>query len=333
VYAKKWTIYQWIDEDALLRHACNKGHKWAVVFSTGTEFINGDAFFDAVQSMIKKDFFIAGHVLDRSDAYYELHHQCYLINLEKYKELGWPVVGEQELGSKHIQYIPERSDDNIHDDYTPLTVNYGNYTREEYQHKCHGWNILSIAFDNKETVLVFNETVRSNKKHFYPESPKDFYKNLSWAYYRLNYCHTTFVHTSNTEIIELPVRQYKQIVTPASGVWFTDYLAPGANVIMYDYNKASLDYWQGQRPEYKFVQCDLLGESNLLDYIDTSIPDTFINLSNIFNYEGTVFFHSLAYRKYKETELVNRIKSILPSATINFSMQSDLFDVVPTWHL
>jgi hypothetical protein len=333
VYAKKWTIYQWIDEDALLRHACNKGHKWAVVFSTGTEFINGAAFFDAVQSMIKKDFFIAGHVLDRSDAYYELHHQCYIINLEKYKELGWPVVGEQELGSKHIQYIPERSDDNIHDDYTPLTVNYGNYTREEYQHKCHGWNILSIAFDNKETVLVFNETVRSNKKHFYPESPKDFYKNLSWAYYRLNYCHTTFVHTSNTEIIELPVRQYKQIVTPASGVWFTDYLAPGANVIMYDYNKASLDYWQGQRPEYKFVQCDLLGESNLLDYIDTSIPDTFINLSNIFNYEGTVFFHSLAYRKYKETELVNRIKSILPSATINFSMQSDLFDVVPTWHL
>jgi hypothetical protein len=333
VYAKKWTIYQWIDEDALLRHACNKGHKWAVVFSTGTEFINGAAFFDAVQSMIKKDFFIAGHVLDRSDAYYELHHQCYVINLEKYKDLGWPVIGEQELGSKHIQYIPERSDDNIHDDYTPLTVNYGNYTREEYQHKCHGWNILSIAFDNKETVLVFNETVRSNKKHFYPESPKDFYKNLSWAYYRLNYCHTTFVHTSNTEIIELPVRQYKQIVTPASGVWFTDYLAPGANVIMYDYNKASLDYWQGQRPEYKFVQCDLLGESNLLDYIDTSIPDTFINLSNIFNYEGTVFFHSLAYRKYKETELVNRIKSILPSATINFSMQSDLFDVVPTWHL
>jgi hypothetical protein len=71
----------------------------------------------------------------------------------------------------------------------------------------------------------------------------------------------------------------------------------------------------------------------LLDYIDTSIPDTFINLSNIFNYEGTVFFYSLVYRKYKETELVNRIKSMLPSATINFSLQSNLFDIVPTWHL
>jgi hypothetical protein len=229
--------------------------------------------------------------------------------------------------------MPKRSDDNIHDDYTPLTVSYGNYTREEYQHKCHGWNILRIAFDNKETVLIFDETIRSNKKHFYPESPKDFYKNLSWAYYRLNYCHDTFVHTSNTETIYKPVKQYKQIVTPASGVWFTDYLAPGGKVIMYDYNKSSLDYWQTQRPEYKFVQCDLLSESNLVDYIDTSIPDTFINLSNIFNYEGTVFFYSLAYRKYKETELVNRIKSMLPSVTINFSLQSDLFDIVPTWHL
>ncbi len=333
VYAKKWTIYQWIDEDALLRHACNNGHKWAVVSSTGTEFINGSEFFDAVQSMVKKDFFIAGHVLDRSEAYYELHHQCYIINLEKYKELGQPVVGEQELGSKHIQYIPERSNDNIHDDYTPLTVTHGNYTREEYQHKCHGWHILSIAFDNKETVLIFDETIRSNKKHFYPESPKDFYKNLSWAYYRLNYCHTTFVHTSNTETIDLPVRQYKQIVTPASGVWFTDYLAPGATVIMYDYNKASLDYWQTQHPEYKFVQCDLLGESNLLDYIDTSIPDTFINLSNIFNYEGTTFFYSLEYRKFKEIELVNNIQSTMPNAQIYTSMSASVTDIIPTWHL
>jgi len=102
---------------------------------------------------------------------------------------------------------------------------------------------------------------------------------------------------------------------------------------MYDYNKASLDYWQTQHPEYKFVQCDLLGESNLLDYIDTDIPDTFINLSNIFNYEGTVFFYSLAYRKYKETELVNRIKSALPSATINFNLQAEVFKTIPTWHL
>ena len=333
VYAKKWTIYQWIDEDSLLGHACDQGHKWAVVFSTGTEFIHGNAFFDAVQSMVKKDFFIAGHVLDRSEAYYELHHQCYIINLEKYKELGRPAVGNQELGSKHIQYIPERSNDNIHDDYTPLTVTHGNYAREEYQHKCHGWNILSVAFDNKETVLIFDETIRSNKKHFYPESPKDFYKNLSWAYHKLNYCRNTFVHTSTTETIDLPIKQYKQIVIPASGVWFTNYLASDTTVIMYDYNQASLDYWKTYHPEFKFVLCNLLDQDSLVDHIDTSITDTLINLSNIFNYEGTVFFYSLEYRAYKEAELKNAIKSVIPSAEVYSSLNAKLFDTIPTWHL
>ena len=86
IYNKGWTVYQWVNEDALIKHASDKGHKWAVVFSTGTEFINGAVFFDAILKLIKQDFFIAGHILDRDDAYYELHHQCYVINLEIYKQ-------------------------------------------------------------------------------------------------------------------------------------------------------------------------------------------------------------------------------------------------------
>lgn len=333
IYKKGWTVYQWIDEDALLRHACSKGHKWAVVFSTGTEFVNGSAFFDAVQSMIKNDFFIAGHILDRKEAYYELHHQCYIINLEKYKDLGYPIIGRQELYSKHIQNVPARSKDNIHDDYTPLTVCHDHSNRNEYQHKCHGWNILSAAFHANESILVFNDSIRENKRHFYPESPKDFYKNLSWAYYRLYHCREAFVHTSNTETIHLPAKKYKQIITPASGVWFSDYLAPDARVVMYDYNKLSLDYWKAKFPEYIFVHCDLLDKNNLINFIDTSISETLINLSNIFNYEGTVFFYSLEFRKYKEAELVDEIQKAAPSAEVYASLKANLFDAVPTWHL
>ena len=332
IYKKGWTVYQWLDENTLLRHACNKGHKWAVVFSTGTEFTNGTAFFDAILKLTKQDFFLAGHILDRNDAYYELHHQCYVINLEKYKDLEYPKIGQQELGATHTQYVPYRSIDNIHDDYTPTEIGRG-FTKKNYNHKCHGWNILSKAFDIDAGVRVFDENIRKNKRHFYPESPNDFYKNLSWAYHRLNFCQNTHIHTINTETVHLPVKQYKQIITPASGVWFNDYLEPGGTVIMYDYNRASLDYWKEQFPEYKYVKCDLLGEDNLLNYVDTSIKETLINLSNIFNYEGTVFFYSLDYRKHKEKLLVANINNAMPDAEIYFSMTAQLFETVPTWHL
>jgi hypothetical protein len=332
IYNKGWVIYQWTDEDALLRHASDKGHKWAVVFSTGTEFINGTAFFDAILQLIKQDFFIAGHVLDRKDAYYELHHQCYVVNLEKYKELGCPEVGQQELGAVHEQYKPMRSIENIHDDYTPIEVVCG-FTKQTYNHKCHGWNILSLALDIDAGVKVFDETVRKNKRHFYPESPKDFNKQLSWAYHRLNYCKDTFVHTSNTETVHLPIMKYDQIITPASGMWFTDYLALGAKVVMYDYNDNSLEYWRKQYPHYTFIKCDLLGDDKLVDYIDVDINNTLINLSNIFNYEGTVFFYSLEYRKFKEIELLNEIKQACPTAQVYSSLQASLFDTTPTWHI
>ena len=336
VYNKGWIVYQWIDEDALLRHAANKGHKWAVVFSTGTEFINGTAFFDALLDLIKLDFFLAGHILDRKDAYYELHHQCYVVNLEKYKQHGCPVVGQQELGTVHEQCHPIRSTQNWHDDYTPIVVAQGNSIKE-YSHKCHGWNILSTALNAGEDVQVFNVNIRDNKKHFYPESPVDFYKHIGWAYHKLNYCQQTFVHTTNTETTHLPLKGYDQIVTPASGLWFCDYLNDGAHVVIYDYNQKSLDYWKENVPNiknarYSFVLCNLLANDNLAEYIEPT-ENTLVHLSNIFNYEGTTFFYSLEYRNYKEKQLLTAIEQVVPNAEVYFSLEANLFDVVPTWHI
>ena len=336
IYNKGYTVFQWIDEDALLKHAAGKGYKHAVVISTGTEFLNGHAFFNALEELVKQQFFVAGHVLDRKDAYYELHHQCYVVNLEAYNMLGQPTIGKQELGSTHVQDAPWRSVDNWHDDYTPKTVSAGDQVRM-YNHKCHGWNILKTAFEKDMPVLIFDESIRDNKKHFYPESPTDFNKQLSWAYYRLSYCQQTFVHTSNTETINLPIKTYNQVVTPASGTWFVDYVTTGSTVIFYDYNEKALDYWKARVPAiegvtYKFVLCDLLATDNLVDHLDT-VDDTLVHLSNIFNYEATVFFYSTDYRNYKEQELLKDIKEKIPTADIFFNLRAKPFDTIPSWHL
>ena len=82
-----YTVLVSTDEDSLLKAASETTAEHAIVLSTGTEFINSYDWFDYAEEYCKQDFFLAGHVLDRSSAYYELHDQCYIINLTTYKEL------------------------------------------------------------------------------------------------------------------------------------------------------------------------------------------------------------------------------------------------------
>jgi len=76
----------------------------------------------------------------------------------------------------------------------------------------------------------------------------------------------------------------------------------------------------------------LLGIDNLVDHLE-NIDSTLVHLSNIFNYEATVFFYSTDYRDYKEKELLQQLKEKIPSATIFFNLRAKPFDTIPSWHL
>ena len=353
-FSKGYDILQGQDEDLLLQIACDQQYQAAVIFSTGTEFINGDNFFDAIEKLHKEKVFIAGHILDRGDAYYELHHQCYYVNLGIYKNLGRPQIGKQQLGHRHTQDIPWRSVENWHDDYTPKTISAGDQVKD-YNHKCHGWNILTQAFDKNLPVLVFDETVRNNKKHYYPENQQEFINHIQWAYRRFNYCSTEFVHTDHTENINFQNQVFEQFFVPASGAWWQSMIntSKPVTVVIYDYNQKALDYWQIHKPKisnvtYVFLKIDLLTETYQFGHFDKSLP-TLINLSNIYAYEATSFLYSLEQRLFKENLMIENIKNYFSSATINFSLRastgfadSNLYNdisttdikrlVKPTWH-
>ena len=345
--SKGYTVYQSDNEDAALTRVVELGYRYAVVFSTGTEFINGREFFKEIERLVNTDFYVYGHILDRGEAYYELHHQCYLINLKKYQELGCPEIGQSKLGSSHQQQVPRRSVENIHDNYTPLWIESGNYDRV-YSHKLHGWNLVSKILSAGGTIRAFGEKIRNNKKHYYPEDQSEFLKHISWAYSRYQYCADEFVHTNNTEIVNTPSNDYEQIITPASGAWFTNFIKTNhpVTVVYYDYNQQSLDYWKSNAPvidtvTYRFVKVDLLGTYDIEQLIINPKKKTLINLSNIFCYEGTAIFSSLEYRFQKERKLINAIPkdwtvvSSMPS-TQGFTNQRNNVKLVeltkPTWH-
>jgi hypothetical protein len=345
LYTKGYDIFIGHDEDILLKHVTDLEYNYAVVMSPGTEYINGLDFFNELEKLIQKDFFIAGHFLDRKDAYYELHHQCYVINLKDYVDLDYPCIGSVSLGSEHHQQSPVRSLENIHDDYTPIWIKPGVMSKK-YNHKCHGWNIISKALELSKSLLVFDDSIRNNKKYYYPESKKDFEEKISWLYFRQNYCANEYIHLQNTELRNEVSDKYDQIIIPASGTLYLDLIDKGT-VIFYDYNQRSLDYWEKACPRkpgisYKFVYTDLLIDDRLLENIDFDAENTFINLSNIFCYEGTAVFYPLFYRLKRQNNFVDRI-SHLKKSKINFSMTAHCgFSVVknptlsdlkkPTWH-
>lgn len=313
------------DENSLLQNATN--YDYAVVMSPGTEFLNGFAFFEELNKLINKDFFVAGHILDRSkyDAYYELHHQCYVVNMASYNALQSPTVGYLQKDVQHTQVSPKRSKSNIHDDYTPIKLEKGvKYVK--YKHKCHGWNLLRVAFENNLRVIVFGKDIRNNKRHYYPESEKDFYKHLHFIKEKLDFCKDEFVHTDNTEWSTGITEKYQQIVIPASGTLYLDLIEEGT-VILFDYNQRALDYWEEkltkkEKIKYKFINTNLLNETNLVDYLDPNLK-TLINLSNIFCYEGTVAQYSLRHRLTAQNNLVESLEDKIKDITINFTMKAN----------
>jgi hypothetical protein len=330
VAGKFYDVYQGLDEDELLCYVADLNYEFAVVFSTGTEFINGYDFFKQVELYTVTDIALAGHILDRDDAYYELHSQCYYINLSIYNAQGRPIVGDTQLGQTHQQIKPNRSVENFHDDYTPLWISKG-AALHEYNHRCHGWNILSnyLAADLK--IIAFSDDVRKTKIHLYPEYVYDFNKNVGWVYYRQNVCATCFVHKDNTEWeftkTNLNVRQ---VITPASGLWHAPLLTNDQmKVVFYDYNLSALEYWKQHAPksnnvEYTFVHLDLLGEAvDFTKIIDLTLLDqTIFNLSNIFCYEGTACLYNTNYRIYKENQILQHIKDIAPDSYIAINMRA-----------
>lgn len=268
------------DEDSLLKQAVQTNAKYAVVISTGTEFINGYDWFDYTEELCQESFFIAGHILDRKDFYYELHDQCYIINLNLYNELGRPSVGKVEHFSPHEQVEPLRSDDNIHGDYTPLWVHYGSDIKQ-YAHRAHGWNIISLGFQNNFVFKVFNDRLRKGKIHYYPEY-ESYFDQINFLYARQGFCNGMALYLGNSErtIPLISQEPIEQLVVPASGLNWIKYLQENGynentTVEFYDYSFLTLEYirylvenWDGN----DYENFALSYYKNKFSFINAEVP-------------------------------------------------------------
>lgn len=285
-------------------------YDYAVVYNPDTEF-QGGAFFKHLHKLIQQDFYIAGHILDRKEGYYELHEQCYVINLKKHKELELPEIGEMKRDSEHFTTEPIRSEENFHDDYTPLWIKPGNELKT-YAHKWHGWNVIRTALDNKENIIVFDEDIRLSKKCYYAKHETDFIENSKQIYKKYNQSANRLFYPINTEELQTVhiAGNIKQLITPASGFNWLKYLDKhgwdtDTEVIFYDYNPNALYYME--QTIQKFSGGDyhqFLKDTNRHkspDWLPTKleIADHFAEISNLWHIKDKIKF------KFVECDLLN----------------------------
>lgn len=321
-----YDVYVSRDEHTILKQIV-KLYKKAVVISAGTEFINGCSFFDNLPD----DFFILGHILDMGDGYYGLHYQCYVINLDLYAELECPPIGDTEMLSSHIQTIPVRSKENIHDDYTPLWIKNGN-SQNVYKNKFHGWRIIQAGLEANLEIRAFDTTLRDSKHYLYRDVDTS-----DWIYKRYNYCLANHIFETSTGNIQFP-RPYNckisHLIHPAAGMLWLEKLkingyTKDTKVTFFDYNENALDLMYERTKnlsmDFEFVNLDIIAEpEKVVDLISDPYNPAgiVIHMSNIFAYEGTAALMPLKYRIQQENKLIECVQRHSPIVVLDFDQRA-----------
>jgi hypothetical protein len=239
-------VYVCYDEDQTLQQLVND-YEFSIVVSIGFMVGHNNHFYKQLETFcLTNDFLVAGHILDNGDAYYELHDQCYVVNLKKYKNLNCPSIGQLSFHSNHIQTVPLRSLDNFHDTYTPIWITPGT-TSKKYTHKCHGWNIISTGLETDNNIITFPDNLRNLKTYFYPDDQQ----LINRLYVEHTIAATSWVNpvgTSDYSVLGKKTNgNIKYLVTPCVGIDFVHFLAfhgfdENTVVRFVDYNLLSLEF-------------------------------------------------------------------------------------------
>ena len=231
--------------------------------AAGIRIYDAEIIIDIANEIeLHPNYLAAAHILDWKENWFELHHQFILVNVKNWKQIGKPVFGNRKLGNDNLPVV-NRSEDNFHDDYTPLWISNSKQTSQQ-QHHFPGWNFIKEAFANDLEIINWNQSIRNKRTYYYPEENSvKFYnaykhrvtdpdiKNFNqkrflnelvkgvgdqiWA---LNSEH---MHIQNARL------QYEKIILPASGFKYLDIfksnaLTKNGSIVIYDYNPKSIEW-------------------------------------------------------------------------------------------
>lgn len=156
------------DVDQLMLKASSLGYQWILVQSYGHLTLR-PRFFELLFDYIdNNEFFLLGHILDYKESYFELHHQCFLVNLELLRQFHFPPYGTP-INDPQSLLVTDRSEENFHDEYTPHWIEGHRSGFRKWRIPRHeGWNLINSSIEHGYKVHNFTHEMRSFKTFLYP---------------------------------------------------------------------------------------------------------------------------------------------------------------------
>jgi hypothetical protein len=237
-----------------------------VVFHSGHTIRSVSRFREAIATLITQDFLLAGHIIHHPDTYPSLHPQMFILNMRHYRMMQCPLVGHAEYGAPLLLHRPERSPDNVHDDYTPLWLK-PTHLSDIWNKRGFGWNLIEESLAHDLPVLNLPNDVRWAKRYLYPHDQpdrlskclQDLARNQLVVPLDININQQAYlaelllpgrgrVFLLNNERLleELPDKPITRVFGPASGfklfvLWHR--LGQPHEVVYFDNNRKSLKVW------------------------------------------------------------------------------------------
>lgn len=168
---KKIIYTQSIDE-ILIQAAESLESEYLLFFGPGQIIHKNESFWKELYRELEnpenQNVALWAHIIDKGgESYLALHPQLFCLNLKKYRKYG---TGHFGMGTDAMKQLRawSRSDDNVHDDYTPLFVKPQGQLLNAKIHR-DGWSLISETLDANYEIRNFSQFIRDTKIHGYPE--------------------------------------------------------------------------------------------------------------------------------------------------------------------